>query len=97
MSALANPYAKQKETEAVTAHVLWMTTGLSCEGDSVAMTSATNPSLEDIILQAIPGMPPYVAHVPTATTAAAFGASRSSHSFIVIGWPFSGLTAKPVQ
>ena len=32
-----------------------MTTGLSCEGDSVAMTSATNPSLEDIILQAIPG------------------------------------------
>ena len=29
MSALANPYAKQKETEAVTAHVLWMTTGLA--------------------------------------------------------------------
>jgi hydrogenase small subunit len=62
MSALANPYAKQKETEAVTAHVLWMTTGLSCEGDSVAMTSATNPSLEDIILQAIPGMPKVVVH-----------------------------------
>ena len=37
------------ETEAVTAHVLWITVGLSCEGDSVAMTSATNPSLEDII------------------------------------------------
>src|SRR6202451_4581483 len=62
MSALANPYAKQKETEAVTAHVLGMTTGLSCEGDSVAMTSATNPSLEDIILQAIPGMPKVVIH-----------------------------------
>ena len=41
----------------MTAHVLWMTTGLSCEGDSVAMTSATNPSLEDIILGVIPGMP----------------------------------------
>src|SRR3954468_13371271 len=51
-----------KETEAVTAHVLWMTTGLSCEGDSVAMTSATNPSLEDIITQAIPGMPKVVVH-----------------------------------
>ena len=62
MSALSNAYAKQKETEAVTAHVLWMTTGLSCEGDSVAMTSATNPSLEDIILQAIPGMPKVVVH-----------------------------------
>src|ERR1700747_93139 len=62
MSALANAYAKQKETEAVPAPVLWMTTGLSGEGDSVAMTSATNPSLEDIILQAIPGMPKVVVH-----------------------------------
>src|SRR5437763_12018129 len=54
--------AGQHETENVTAHVLWMTTGLSCEGDSVAMTSATNPSLEDIITQAIPGMPKVVVH-----------------------------------
>ena len=53
---------KYRETEAVTAHVLWVTTGLSCEGDSVAMTSATNPSLEDIIQQAIPGMPKVVVH-----------------------------------
>src|ERR1700692_5066103 len=55
-------FADYKKTEAVTAHVLWMTTGLSCEGDSVAMTSATNPSLEDIILQAIPGMPKVIVH-----------------------------------
>ena len=47
----------QAATEAVEAHVLWMTTGLSCDGDSVAMTSAVNPSLEDLILQTIPGMP----------------------------------------
>src|SRR6476661_8619142 len=52
----------QAETEAITAHVLWMTIGLSCEGDSVAMTSATNPSLEDIITGAIPGMPRVVVH-----------------------------------
>ena len=51
-----------KKTEEVTAHVLWITSGLSCEGDSVAMTSATNPSLEDIITQAIPGMPKVVVH-----------------------------------
>src|ERR1700753_4140403 len=62
MATQASPYAKQQETEAVTAHVLWMTTGLSCEGDSVAMTSATNPSLEDIILHAIPGMHKIVVH-----------------------------------
>ncbi len=52
----------QHATEAVTAHVLWMTTGLSCEGDSVAMTSATNPSLEDLIQGIIPGMPNLVIH-----------------------------------
>jgi hydrogenase small subunit len=52
----------QAATEAVTAHVLWMTIGLSCEGDSVAMTSATNPSLEDIIQGVIPGMPRVVIH-----------------------------------
>jgi hydrogenase small subunit len=52
----------QARTEAITAHVLWMTVGLSCEGDSVAMTSATNPSLEDLITGAIPGMPRVVVH-----------------------------------
>ena len=52
----------QQQTEQITAHVLWMTTGLSCEGDSVAMTSATNPSLEDIIQGIIPGMPRVVIH-----------------------------------
>ena len=52
----------QAKTEAIEAHVLWITDGLSCEGDSVAMTSATNPSLEDIITGAIPGMPKVVVH-----------------------------------
>ena len=54
----------EAKTDGVTAHVIWMTTGLSCDGDSVAMTSATSPSLEDIITQAIPGMPKVVVHNP---------------------------------
>ena len=41
-----------------------MTSGQGCDGDSVAMTSATNPSLEDIILGVIPGMPRVVIHTP---------------------------------
>ena len=28
--------------------VLWITSGLGCDGDSIAMTAATNPSLEDL-------------------------------------------------
>src|SRR3954467_7096428 len=52
----------QAQTEAITPHVLWITAGPPREGDSVAMTSATNPSLEDIITGAIPGMPTVVIH-----------------------------------
>jgi hydrogenase small subunit len=38
-------------------HVLWITAGLSCDGDSVSVTAATQPSIEDIVLGAIPGLP----------------------------------------
>ena len=42
-------------------------------------------------------MPPYVAQVPTATIAVALGASRSSHSLVVIGWPVAGSLPNPHQ
>jgi hydrogenase small subunit len=48
---------RQKETEQITAHLILMTSELSCDGGSVGMTSATSPSLEDIVLGIIPGMP----------------------------------------
>ena len=64
MALSAEVVPDQAKTEAVEAHVIWMTTGLSCDGDSVAMTSAVNPSLEDIITQAIPGMPKVIVHNP---------------------------------
>jgi hydrogenase small subunit len=37
--------------------VLWMTSLLGCDGDSIALTSATSPSLEDLIFGTIPGTP----------------------------------------
>ena len=36
-------------------NVLWLTSGLGCDGDSVAMTAATNPSLEDLLRGCLPG------------------------------------------
>ena len=36
-------------------HVLWINAGLSCDGDSVALTAATQPSIEEIALGALPG------------------------------------------
>ena len=37
-----------------------------CDGDSVAMTSATSPSLEDLLTGVIPGSPKVVLHIPGA-------------------------------
>jgi len=29
--------------------VLWLTAGLGCDGDTIAMTAATQPSIEDLV------------------------------------------------
>jgi hydrogenase small subunit len=38
-------------------HVIWLTSGLGCDGESVALTGATSPSLEDLWRGVLPGMP----------------------------------------
>jgi hydrogenase small subunit len=58
----SDAFAAARETEALTVHVLWLTTGLGCDGDTLAMTSATSPSLEDLLTQTIPGTPQIVMH-----------------------------------
>jgi hydrogenase small subunit len=45
-------------------HILWMNGGLSCDGDSVALTAATQPSIEEIVLGALPGLPKVAVHWP---------------------------------
>ena len=37
--------------------VLWINAGLSCDGDSVAMTAATQPSIEDLVRGNLPWIP----------------------------------------
>ncbi|MCY0885237.1 MAG: hydrogenase expression protein HypE [Firmicutes bacterium] len=45
-------------------HVIWMNAGLSCDGDSVGLTAATQPSVEDLALGYLPGVPPVQFHWP---------------------------------
>lgn len=45
-------------------HILWINAGLSCDGDSVSLTAATLPSVEDIAMGAIPGLPKVQFHWP---------------------------------
>ena len=44
--------------------ILWLTAGLGCDGESVALTNATQPSLEDILAGAIPNIPKVYFHNP---------------------------------
>ena len=41
-----------------------MTAGLGCDGDTIAMTAATQPSIEDIVLGALPWIPKVNFHNP---------------------------------
>jgi hydrogenase small subunit len=49
-------------------HVLWLTAGLGCDGDTIAMTAARLPGIEDIVLGAIPGIPRVKLHNPVLAT-----------------------------
>ncbi len=53
------PYGRktQKEPAVKEVHVLWAPDLLGCEGDTISTTAATQPSIEDIVLGAIPGLP----------------------------------------
>ena len=51
------PYGRktQREPAVNEVHVLWSPDGLSCDGDTISTTAASQPSLEDIVMGAIPG------------------------------------------
>jgi len=44
--------------------VLWITAGLGCDGDTIAITAATQPSIEEIVMGFIPGIPKVRLHNP---------------------------------
>ena len=50
-------------------HVFWLA-GMSCDGCSVAVTGATNPSVEDLLTGRVPGLPKVVLHHPVLSVSA---------------------------
>src|SRR5882757_8027110 len=44
--------------------VFWITAGLGCDGDTISITAATQPSLEDILLGGLPWIPKVNFHNP---------------------------------
>jgi hydrogenase small subunit len=45
-------------------HIIWITAGLGCDGDSVSVTAAMQPSIEDVLMGNIPGLPKVHLHNP---------------------------------
>jgi hydrogenase small subunit len=45
-------------------HVVWITAGLGCDGDTISVTAATQPSIEELVLGALPGLPRVELHNP---------------------------------
>src|ERR1700755_1762342 len=66
MPAPTAPYGRvtQQGPAVAEVHILWITAGLSCDGDSVSVTAAMQPSIEDVLLGAIPGLPKVHLHNP---------------------------------
>src|SRR5579862_3340439 len=66
MAPEAVPYGRktQRPSPVSDVHILWITAGLGCDGDSVSVTAATQPSIEDVLLGAIPGLPTVHLHNP---------------------------------
>src|SRR6201981_2465066 len=66
MSAQEVPHGRvtQKNPAVAELHIVWITAGLGCDGDSVSVTAATQPSVEDVLLGAIPGLPAVHLHNP---------------------------------
>ena len=50
-------------------HVFWLA-GMSCDGCSIAVTGATNPSVEDLLAGTIPGLPKVILHHPVLSVSA---------------------------
>jgi hydrogenase small subunit len=66
MAAETVPYGRstQKAPAVKDVHIVWITAGLGCDGDSVSITAATQPSIEDVVMGAIPGLPTVHLHNP---------------------------------
>src|SRR6201992_376028 len=66
MAAEVAPYGRvtQRPPAVKEGHILWITAGLSCDGDTVSITAATQPSVEDVVMGAIPGLPKVHLHNP---------------------------------
>jgi hydrogenase small subunit len=62
MQLMKLPWLKPEKPIPLDVHVIWLPDGMSCDGDTVSVTAAEQPPIEDLILGNIPGIPKVVLH-----------------------------------
>src|SRR5918993_941404 len=69
-------------------HILWISEGMSCDGDTISVTAATLPSLEDVLLGNIPGLPQV--HLHNKVLDPSLGGAD------YLGWDFRSVAGIPI-
>src|SRR5581483_1760802 len=64
MATASLPRSASKSSPVSEVHIIWITAGLSCDGDTISIANAEQPSIEDVLLGAIPGLPKVHLHNP---------------------------------
>ncbi|MBV8809111.1 MAG: hydrogenase expression protein HypE [Acidobacteriaceae bacterium] len=64
MATASVPTSARRTSPVSEVHIIWITAGLSCDGDTISITNAEQPSIEDVLLGAIPGLPKVHLHNP---------------------------------
>jgi hydrogenase small subunit len=64
MATTSLPQSTPRGSGVSEVHILWITAGLGCDGDTISITAAEQPSIEDVLLGAIPGLPKVHLHNP---------------------------------
>lgn len=59
-------------------HAFWLA-GMSCDGCSIAATGAQNPSVEQLLTAAIPGLPKVILHHPVLSVTAGAAFMKAHH------------------
>ena len=57
IGAAAEPATNGQPKGVDEVHILWISEGMSCDGDTVSITAATQPAIEDVVTGLVPGLP----------------------------------------
>ena len=81
MATTSLPQSTPRSSGVSEVHILWITAGLSCDGDTISITAAEQPSIEDVLL----GAHSRLTQSSSAQPGAGHGSRRRLHEVLLSG------------